>query len=202
MFNLIRRDVILQKWQIILFIPIIMFFIIFGSHDPAFIFVLASGFIPFNTFYYDEKTESNILLNSLPYTRSEIIASRYLSAIIYMTLSIGIASLGMYVFNKPFTTGDIALGAGLFLVFAALTFPLFQILKPGYITTVVMIAFIVLSVLSGYIVTFINNHLTALMNFIASLSVPALYTGAAVVVMTIYAISWGVTTVIYERKAF
>lgn len=77
MFHLIKRDVILQKKQLLIFIPFILFFIFMDVH-PVLTFLVASVFIPFNTYAYDEKAETNILLNSLPYTRKEIIASRYL----------------------------------------------------------------------------------------------------------------------------
>ncbi|GIO27383.1 ABC-2 transporter permease [Ornithinibacillus bavariensis] len=201
MFNLIRRDVILQKRQLLIFIPFILFFIIMDAH-PALTFLIASIFIPFNTYAYDEKVETNILLNSLPYTRKEIIASRYLGAIIYMVLAIGVTSLTFFVFNKPFTMTDIAIGGGLFLVFAAFTFPLFYIFKPGYISTVVLISFILLAGIGPPIVLFLAEHLTAITDFLVNLSVPALYIGAAVIIITFYAVSWGVTTFIYQRKAF
>ncbi|HAM81985.1 ABC-2 transporter permease [Ornithinibacillus bavariensis] len=201
MFNLIRRDVILQKRQLLIFIPFILFFIIMDAH-PALTFLIASIFIPFNTYAYDEKVETNILLNSLPYTRTEIIASRYLGAIIYMVLAIGVTSLTFFVFNKPFTMTDIAIGGGLFLVFAAFTFPLFYIFKPGYISTVVLISFILLAGIGPSIVLFLAEHLTAITDFLVNLSVPALYIGAAVIIITFYAVSWGVTTFIYQRKAF
>ncbi|MBW8351171.1 ABC-2 transporter permease [Bacillus sp. IITD106] len=201
MFNLIRRDVILQKRQLLIFIPFIAFFIIMDSH-PALIFLVASIFIPFNTYAYDEKTETNILLNSLPYTRKEIIASRYLGAIVYMVLAIGVTSLALFALNKQFTMTDIAIGCGLFLLFSAFTFPLFHIFKPGYITTVVLISFILLAGIVPPIVMFLAEHLTAITDFILKLSVSALYTGAAVVIMTLYAVSWIVTNIIYQRKAF
>ncbi|TQR20519.1 ABC-2 transporter permease [Psychrobacillus vulpis] len=201
MFNLIRRDVILQKRQLLIFIPFILFFIIMGA-PPALIFLVASIFIPFNTYAYDEKVETNILLNSLPYTRMEIIASRYLGAIVYMILSIGVTSLALFAFNKPFTITDIAIGSGLFLLFAAFTFPLFHIFKPGYITTVVLISFILLTWIAPPIASFIAEHFTTITDFIVNLSIPALYTGATLVIIVGYVISWGITTVIYQRKAF
>ncbi|MBP2241574.1 ABC-2 type transport system permease protein [Cytobacillus eiseniae] len=201
MFNLIRRDVILQKWQLLFFIPFILVFVIMGA-SPVLVFLVASIFIPFNTYAYDEKAETNILLNSLPYTRIEIIASRYLGAIFYMLLSIGVTSLALFIFNKPFTLTDIAIGSGLFLLFAAFTFPLFQIFKPGYITTVILISFILLSWAAQPIAQFITEHLTAITDFIASLSMTALYTGVTLIIMAIYLISWIITTSIYQRKVF
>ncbi|MDI6535034.1 ABC-2 transporter permease (plasmid) [Bacillus mycoides] len=201
MFNLIRRDVILQKRQLLIFIPFIVVFIILGV-PPALIFLVASIFIPFNTYAYDEKVETNILLNSLPYTRTEIIASRYLGAIVYMILSIGMTSLVLFAFNEPFTITDIAIGSGLFLLFAAFTFPLFHIFKPGYITTVVLISFIILTWIARPISSFIIEHLTAITDFTVNLSIPALYTVATLVIMGVYVISWGITTTMYQRKAF
>lgn len=202
MFNLIRRDVILQKRMILTFIPFILLFVILGSHHPAFIFLLASIFIPFNAFAYDEKAEVNILLNSLPYTRSEIIASRYLGAIVYMILSIGVTSVALGVFNRSFTMTDMAIGGALFLIFAAFTFPLFYILKPGYISMAVIIGFIVIAGIGPAIGLFMAERITTIIEFISSLSTLVRYVGAAIIVMMIYGVSWVVSTIIYQRKAF
>ncbi|WP_067838165.1 ABC-2 transporter permease [Amphibacillus sediminis] len=201
MFNLIRRDLILQKWQLLIFIPIIMFFIIMDKH-PALIFLVASILIPFNAYAYDEKAETNILLNSLPYTRVEIIASRYLGAIVYMGLAIGVTCLALVTFNKPFTMSDMAIGGGLFLWFASFTFPLFYIFKSGYISTVVLIGFLILAGVGPSVFMFIAENLPVINDFIVSLSVPTLYTGVAVLTLIIYSVSWGVTTIIYQRKVF
>ena len=104
MYNLIKKDLVIQKTQILLFIPFIMFFAIFADHmSPAFVFLLASTYIPLNGYIYDEQVESNILLNSLPYTRKEIVAAKYIGAIAYMIVSIGIASIIFYIFSSfPF----------------------------------------------------------------------------------------------------
>ncbi|MGY0694552.1 ABC-2 transporter permease [Virgibacillus sp. FSP13] len=201
MFNLIRRDVILQKRQLLIFIPFILVFIIMGV-PPVLTFLVASIFIPFNTYGYDEKVETNILLNSLPYTRTEIIAARYLGAIVYMILSIVVTSLALFLFHKPFTFNDISIGSGLFLIFAAFTFPLFQVFKPGYITTVVLISFVLLTWLAWPVLWFINEHLTVITDFIVNTSTSALYTGATIITLVVYSLSWWITTTIYKRKAF
>lgn len=201
MFNLIRRDVILQKRQLILFIPFIIFFIIMEA-NPTLIFIIASLIIPLNAYVYDEKVETNILLNSLPYTRTEIITSRYLGAIIYMVLAIGVTSLTLFIFNKSFTMNDIAISCSLFLLFAAFTFPLFYIFNPSYIFPVILISFLLLAGIGPNIVLFLSEHLTAITDFIFNLSVPVLYTGATLGIMVVYVISWGITNIIYQRKAF
>lgn len=201
MFNLIRRDVIIQKYNILVFLPFILVFIIAKSH-PALIFLVASIFIPFNAYGYDEKTETNILLNSLPYTRKEIVASRYLGAIVYMILAVGVTSLVLFIFNRSFTVTDIAIGCGLFLLYSALTFPLFYIFKRGNITTVVLITFVVIAAILPIIISFVNDHFANVIQFISQFSNLTLYVGIATIIMTLYIISWGITTIIYQRKAF
>ncbi|MEB2359138.1 ABC-2 transporter permease [Bacillus pumilus] len=201
MFHLIKRDVILQKKQLLIFIPFILFFIFMDVH-PVLTFLVASVFIPFNTYAYDEKAETNILLNSLPYTRNEIIASRYLGAVFYMVIAIGLTSAAFFSFGKLFSITDIALGSGLFLLFAACTFPLFYILKPGYITTVVLIGFILLSAMGPPVVLYLAEKFSGITDFIMNLSIPIVYTGSTVLIMLIYLLSWGLSTAIYQRKVF
>ncbi|TYS16595.1 ABC-2 transporter permease [Rossellomorea vietnamensis] len=201
MLNLIRRDIILQKWQLVFFIPIILFFILMGSH-PVMTFLVASIFIPFNAYAYDEKAETNILLNSLPYTRSEIIASRYLGAIGHMLAAVGVTSLSLVVFDVPFTLKDIAISTSLFLLFSSFSFPLFYIFKSGHIFTVILITFLALAGVGPKAVIYLTQNSTAFIDFIAGLSIPVVYTGAAIVVFSVYAGSWGFSHFIYQRKAF
>ncbi|AKG03383.1 multidrug ABC transporter permease [Salimicrobium jeotgali] len=201
MFNLIRRDVILQKRQLVFFIPFILFFIITNSH-PVLTFLVASIFIPFNAYAYDEKAETNMLLNSLPYTRTEIIASRYLGAIVYMVLAIAISSLALFLMDKPFTIRDMAVGSGLFLTFSAFTFPLFYIFKQGYIFTIVLISFLLLAGIGPPVLMYVGENLTPLASLLAKLSAQTLYIGSVAGVVIVYLVSWGLSHFIYQRKAF
>lgn len=201
MFNLVKRDLILQKRQLIVYLPFILFFIIMDAH-PVLIFLVASIYIPFNTHAYDEKAETNILLNSLPYTRTEIIASRYIGAVVYMVLAIVVTSLALFVFNKSFTMTDIAIGSGLFLLFVSFTFPLFYIFKPGFISIVVLISFFLFVGIGPSIVMSLAEKLSAITDFVVHLSAPALYSGATLIILAVYVLSWGITHVIYQRKVF
>lgn len=198
MFNLIRRDLILQKKLIILYLLIPLAFIMLDRHHPAFIFLISSIFIPFNAHGYDEKTETNILLNSLPYTRTEIIAARYIGAVVYMFLAMGWTSVGFIILGKSFTLTDIAIGIGLFLTFVAFAYPLFYILKSGNIIMIVIVSFLILSFLSPFIFTFLAKHAT----FLMQLTEATLYIYGAMLTIVIYMLSWGVTHTIYQRKAF
>lgn len=200
MLNLIRRDAIMQKRQLYLLLPFIAFFIIMDSH-PVLTLLVTSLYIPFNALACDEKAHTHLLLNSLPYTRKEIVASRYLGAVVYMGMTMIVTMLALFTANVSLSVRDIALASGFFLVFVALTFPLFYIFKPGYMVYVVIISFLLLAGVGPPIVRLFMEHLPAITEFLSGFSTPTLYAGSAGIVIGLYAVSWAFTTLIYQRKA-
>lgn len=180
-----------------------MFFAIFADHmSPAFIFLLAGIYVPLNGYIYDEQIESNILLNSLPYTRKEIVAAKYIGAIAYMILSISVAGIILYVFNYDFMIRDITIAMGLFFIFSAFAFPLFYILKRGYIGIVALAGTIILAAVLPPLFRFLTKHLTTITDFLTSLSTTALYLSGAALSIILYLTSWMVSQFIYQRKVF
>lgn len=203
MFNLMKKDLIIQKSQLVVFVPIIIALAMFAKDfSPVFIFILASSFIPINAYIYDEQVESNILLNSLPYTRKEIVASRYIGAIVFMILSMSVVAGILYLFNFGYEIKDIAIAAGLYLIFVALAFPLFYILKPGYIGVVVLVGVVILAVLYRPVINFLSENLTSIIDFLTSLSATIIYLSSAGIVIVLYLISWMLSQIIYQRKVF
>lgn len=201
MLNLIKRDLILQKKQLLIYLGFIIFFIVMNKH-PILIFTIASILIPFNTHAYDAKAETNILLNSLPYTRKEIVASRYIGTIVYMLLAMAVTSVMLIVFQKSFTIEHIVMGNALFLLFAAITFPLFYQFKQDHMFLIVLVSFLVLTFFGPSAVQFLATEFSTVTDAIFSLSIPALYAAATIIIVCAYMISWGVSLIIYQRKAF
>lgn len=201
MVNLIKRDLIVQKWQLLFFIPFILVFVI-ADIPPVLTFLVSSIFIPFNTLTYDERADTDILLNSLPYTRKEIIASRYLGAIVYSALSIGLVSFLLFLFQRSFTVKDILIGVGMFLLFVAISFPIYFFVKHGNVTLFLLIGFLVIAWLSGPIVSFIMKHFPEFVNYVISLSEFHMFLLGFVIVVIFYILSWIITAFIYERKVF
>ncbi|WP_152655955.1 ABC-2 transporter permease [Oceanobacillus sp. CFH 90083] len=203
MFNLIKKDIIIQKTQLLLFIPLIIFLVFFAQNlSPILIFLLASTFISANAYVYDALTESNILLNSLPYTRKKIVASRYLGAIVYMIISIALAGGVLYLTGYGYEMMDMAIAVGLFFIFAAFAFPLFYILKPAYIGVAVLIGTIVLALGFQPASRFFMEHMTVITDFLVSTSTTTLYLIGAATSIGLYLISWMISQFIYQRKVF
>ncbi|PEP52261.1 MULTISPECIES: ABC-2 transporter permease [Bacillus] len=197
MLNLIKRDLILQKKQLIFYLGCIIFFIVTNSH-PILTFTIASILIPFSTHAYDAKTETNILLNSLPYTRKEIVASRYIGAIVYMLLAIAVTSAMLIIFQKSFIVEHIVMGNALFLLFAAFTFPLFYQFKQEHLILFIIASFLGLTALVKFLATEFSTVIDAIFSF----SIPVLYSIATAIIVCVYIVSWGVSLIIYQRKVF
>ncbi len=84
----------------------------------------------------------------------------------------------------------------------AFAFPLFYLLKPGYIGTAIVIGFILLVILSQPAITFLGEYLTPIVQFFASASTTILYLSSAGILIVLYAASWLISQMIYQRKAF
>lgn len=201
MLNLIKRDAIIQKKQLYVFIPFMLFFILMQV-PPILTFLVVSIYIPMNAYAYDEKAETNILLNSLPYTRKQIIAARYIGSVFYITLSVLLTIAILLLLNQPFEWHDVGIGVMSSILFSSFAFPMYYIFKRGYVSLATMIAFFILVAFVPMILPKISNQLTNFIHFVQELSLSVIYGSVVSITIVIYLFSWLITTTIYERKAF
>ena len=199
MIYLLRRDLILQKKLLWLYVPFVLIFV-FTWSSPFLIFTVAALYIPYNALSYDEQVNSDKLLNSLPYTRFEITLYRYLGTLIYTLVSVILVCIILSLLNKPFTLFDIGIGISFFLIIASLTYPLFQIFKQGNITTIIIVVF----VLSVGFLSSISEHLDGFVSTLSNSSInqTLLFLGLMLSVLVIYFMSWLFTYRIYLKKDF
>lgn len=91
MFNLIIKDILIQK-KTVLFTFVYMIFLILFLKDAGFIsaMVVMTYILVITGFSLEEKNKSDIMLNSLPIKRRNIVLAKYISAFIYF--GVGIAA--------------------------------------------------------------------------------------------------------------
>jgi len=85
MFNLIRKDIVLQKITLLIMLPLLVVYL-FLENSSVWGGIIFSIAIIMNAYNIDEKSSIHMLLNSLPYTRNEIVSSKYIGAFIFMVL--------------------------------------------------------------------------------------------------------------------
>ena len=95
MLNLVIKDILIQKKSLLYaFLYTIFLSFSFSSLKPVGLglYVLcplaASYLLTYNAVNYDDKNKSEIILNSLPIKREEIVIAKYISAIMYAVIGI------------------------------------------------------------------------------------------------------------------
>jgi|SRR5690625_959045 len=200
LLNLIRRDFIVQKFQLYFLIPLLIFFIILDV-PHVLTYLVAGIYIPYNALAYDEQAETHLLLNSLPYTRKEIIAARYIGAIVYMVIAIILVTIILFLFNRPISLTNIAISFGLFILFVAFTLPFYYFFKVGNISLFIIIGFIVCSVAASALFDYFFAKYPSFAVAINNIPVNLLYKSVFIIIIFFYALSWLLTLFIYERRS-
>lgn len=117
MINLIIKDILIQKKSFIyaVFIYPLIAIVAFSANTGGMLgmsiysiaYIMVTG-----AFAYDEKSNADIFLNSLPVRKKDIVASRYLSLILFV--AIGLVIMFFYIklitlFKIPIEVGSISI---------------------------------------------------------------------------------------------
>lgn len=204
MVNLILKDIIIQKNTIIIYIATIILYLL-ADVSPIYLGILYSVVFIMNTFSVDDKGNANILLNSLPYTRKEVVSSKYMGALIFTSVIIFIIYLGDFLLNgkgELFLWREILLIIGLVMVTTSFILPISYKFKSKHLV-------MILGALVGlYLVTItillpnLHDILREVVRNFLALQETQMYFVAILTTVILYIGSWLLSIRIYERKAF
>lgn len=107
MFNLIIKDILIQK-KTVLFTFVYMLFLIVFFKEAGFVsaMVITSYMLVITGFSLEEKNKSDIMLNSLPIKRRNIVLAKYLSIFIYFGVGVAayfLTTIVIRVLGSPIT---------------------------------------------------------------------------------------------------
>lgn len=212
MYNLIRKDFILQKYLMLFYLFIAIFYTMTDMSMGLVITVL-SVFFTINSHYYDEKGKNNVLINSLPFSRKQIIASKYIGVLIFLFITTLIIWLIRFIcqdiVSNSMTGGSITellTSYAIAILFVSFYFPFFyrfpnRILLSGFSILVIMMVALGKTIVSrfGNVMSDFINDIQA---FSSQFSTTGLYISAFVITILIFSSSWFLTLKIYENKDF
>ncbi|MFE3574492.1 ABC-2 transporter permease [Lysinibacillus sp. NPDC059133] len=204
MFNLIFKDILIQKKVILFYIATIIIYLLVDV-SPIPIVVLNSLTFINMALSYDEKDNANILLNSLPYTRKEIVSSRYVGVLIFTSLFIIITYGGSFLLNgkeTSFSWKAILQIMGLVMVAISFMLPVFYKFKRQYLVFAAGALIGIYLVTSKFLVPDLNKILRELTRKFLTLQETQMYLIAIPTIVILYIGSWLLSIRIYERKAF
>ncbi len=204
MLNLILKDILIQKNTLIIYIATILLYLLVNVSPVFIVFVYSVVFI-LNAFSSDEKDNANILLNSLPYTRKEIVSSKYIGAIIFTGLFICYTYLANYLLNGTVVLilwKEILLNMGLVMIAISFILPISYKFKTKYLTIICIALVGMYMVVINYFVPNFNDRLRTLVQNFMTVQELQIYLIATIIIVFLFISSWLLSIRIYERKAF
>ncbi|MGB9839075.1 ABC-2 transporter permease [Thermovenabulum sp.] len=210
MFNLIKKDILVQKFTLIYGIVntliIILAFQQMGeAMFPACVVALSYAMLQ-SACAYDDKCNADILLNILPCKRSTVVLARYLSVFAFAVISIfyyAVISSIIRILLLPLKVYSITLegivGAMFSLIFIN-SFYLPVFFKMGYYRSKMLNIFLFFAMFFsiGWIVPMFRNDF----RFLDSFNNTYIITALMILAVIIYGISFLVSVKIYERREF
>lgn len=116
MYNLILKDILIQKKMILLSFLYVVFFIIAMQGAGLVIYPMAVTALTYmlvlTSCAYDDKNKADVMLNSLPLKRYNIVLAKYLSIFVYIaigTIVYYVTTTLVYLTGLPVKTSPISL---------------------------------------------------------------------------------------------
>lgn len=164
------------------------------------IFTLA---IVMHIFSSDEKKSIQMLLSSLPYTRREIVSSKYISTFIYIFLVIWAIVISNFFVNEqlPKWKEFILVFVIVILIFSFL-FPFSYKFSSKFLLIGSIALFGIYLFVVNLLVPNINDKIRSITAKILELNNTQLFVGTGVILIIIYLLSWLISIRIYEKKVF
>lgn len=201
MLNLMKKDLILQKYLIVFYLVL---FIAYLQLEINFIIsvVMVSSLFVMNSHYYDEKNKAVQLINSLPYTKKEIVSSKYLEAIFATLVVIAIGFLVQLVSQTSFEISFFTIIGCLAgtMIFTGIYLPIFYKFKQQYLLVLASIGIAVVIVYMPRILNFIITKFAGEIDYLKAVSDLELYGYLTIASVIIYSLSWLTSLKIYSKK--
>ncbi len=204
MLNLIIKDILVQKKLLVFYIATIIIYLLLDA-STVFIAIIYSIIFIKHAFSIDEKDNVNILLNSLPYTRKEIVSSKYIGAIVFTVTIIVITYLGSFLLNGEniaVVWKEILLIMGLVMITLALILPLSYKFKSQYLAIASIVLFGIYLFIITFIIPHFNDSVRQLIHKFMILPEVQMYMITIIPIIILYVGSWLLSVRIYERKVF
>jgi len=199
MFNLICKDIALQKSALSIWL---LFYLLLGL-PSIFGGVAISTAAIMSMYTMDEKSSIHVLLNTLPYTRKEIVSSKYMGAFIATCLVIVVLFIVNLIFYQELIAWrEILFIVSLVMVAMSLIFPFAYRFKSLYILIVVLVLAVIYVFVRSFYIPNLNDKTNELVQMVLTLQTAQFYLFIVLSAIALYTCSWLLSIRNYERKVF
>ncbi|WP_016837680.1 ABC-2 transporter permease [Ureibacillus thermosphaericus] len=201
MLNLIRKDMILQK-KTLPFMLLFLFIYLFVNVSTSWVAIVFCIVIIMNAFQTDETSSANLLLNSLPYTRKEIVSSKYIGALIFIFLTLLTIFIGNWMIHREIMQWEVLLFiTSIVMGLISFAFPFSYLFNSKYLLIGFGGVFVIYMVTLSFIPN-LNDRVREVVQTVLSLDNSLFYLGIILSAALLYVLSWILSIRIYSRKVF
>ncbi|MCI1591879.1 ABC-2 transporter permease [Heyndrickxia oleronia] len=202
MFNLIRKDLTLQKKTLAALLLGLCIYL-FLDASPLWVGIVFSIAISMNAISMDEKSSIHMLINSLPYTRKEIVSSKYIVMVLFTLMVAATIFIGNFIIHgELFEWKDILLMVGIVMVAISLMLPFCYKFKSNYLFIATIIGFGVYLLVINFVIQNLNDRIRESVHMLLTLGNTQLYVLIGLLVIILYIGSWLLSIRIYRNKVF
>lgn len=202
MLQLIKKDIAIHKFQWLLYLAMLLFFMLLDK-DAIFIIALMSAIITMNAFFADEQANGHKLWNAMPFTRSEIVSARYSSLLVVTVISMSTVMMIEPILNGGWDVSiwkELVGGVVLIMLSGALCFPIFYWLSQRSVIFVLLILYILLVIAGAYSFYYLYLYLSDTLIIPQALSDGKLFGFGFVIALCLYMLSWRLSIKIYKNR--
>lgn len=192
---------ILQK-KTLPFMLLFLFVYLFVNVSTSWVAIVFCIVIIMNAFQTDETSSANLLLNSLPYTRKEIVSSKYIGALIFIFLTLLTIFIGNWMIHREIMQWEVLLFiTSIVMGLISFAFPFSYLFNSKYLLIGFGGVFVVYMVTLSFIPN-LNDRVREVVQTVLSLDNSLFYLGIILSVGLLYVLSWILSIRIYSRKVF
>lgn len=208
MLNLVWKDFYIQKLLMLLYIGIFGLYLFIDIHISMAIVFVSSMYV-INSHFYDEKGSTNMLLNSLPYTRKQIVASKYVGSLVFTTLAV-LFVLGLNFITQfiprisvdKMTLEVVLISYLLVMIFTSFYLPFFYKFSKELLLAGFSILFLTFMLLARRFLDFVSTNFPEAINYFQSLPNYELNIMLTVFSIVCFTLSWLLSNKVYGNKDF
>ena len=192
---------ILQK-KTLPFMLLFLFVYLFVNVSTSWVAIVFCIVIIMNAFQTDETSSANLLLNSLPYTRKEIVSSKYIGALFFIFLTLLTIFIGNWMIHREIMQWEVLLFiTSIVMGLISFAFPFSYLFNSKYLLIGFGGVFVIYMVTLNFIPN-LNDRVREVVQTVLSLDNSLFYLGIILSVGLLYVLSWILSIRIYSRKVF
>lgn len=201
MIHFVKKDFLVQKKMLLLYILMMVFFMLSKLPAALIIPIVLIQYIT-NIGYYDDRDKVHLLLNALPGSKKSIVTAKYISIGLFFAIS-----LAVYTIVNLVTFGDFQLLGhdGLLTVAVSVIFVAFFVPLSLYFPySVILVVFFIIYFGAMLVInTFVPNFyelVSQTIDYILSLPIVLVSAVSLLILATLLIISWFSSVKLYEYK--